>query len=92
MKNTRIPRTESAHVAVIGQPDERWGERPLALVVPKPGADATEKLIQHHVREYADKGHVSKQVVLLKVRMVEVIDKTSVGKINKVALREKYGR
>ncbi|OGR26039.1 MAG: hypothetical protein A2X83_04830 [Desulfuromonadales bacterium GWD2_54_10] len=92
MKNTRIPRTESAHVAVIGQPDERWGERPLALVVPKPGADATEKLIQHHVREYADKGHVSKQVVLLKVRVVGVIDKTSVGKINKVALREKYGR
>ena len=81
-----------AEVAVIGLPDERWGERPLALVVPKPGVQVTEKLIQHHVREYADKGHVSKQVVLLKVRMVEVIDKTSVGKINKVALREKYGR
>jgi fatty-acyl-CoA synthase len=29
-------------------------------------------------------------VVLLKVKLVESIDKTSVGKINKVALREKY--
>ncbi len=78
-------------VAVIGQPDERWGERPLALVVLKPGQDGvTEKAIQHYVREYADKGIVSKQVVLLRVRFVETIDKTSVGKVSKVSLREKY--
>jgi len=79
-----------AEVAVIGQPDEKWGERPLALVVPKPGAVVTEKQIQRHVREYADKGMISKQVVLLKTRLVEVIDKTSVGKINKVVLRERH--
>ena len=33
---------------------------------------------------------ITKQVVLVKVRFVESIDKTSVGKTNKVALREKY--
>jgi fatty-acyl-CoA synthase len=33
---------------------------------------------------------VSKHTVLLKVRFVDAIDKTGVGKINKVALREKY--
>ncbi|ABB30501.1 AMP-dependent synthetase and ligase [Geobacter metallireducens RCH3] len=81
-----------AEVAVIGQPDEKWGERPLALVVAKPGeaGRVTEKELVHHVREYADKGVVSKQVVLARVRLVEAIDKTSVGKTNKVALREKY--
>jgi fatty-acyl-CoA synthase len=79
-----------AEVAVIGQQDEKWGERPLALVVPKPGDKVTEKDLMHHVKEYADTGVVNKQVVLLKVRLVEAIDKTSVGKINKVALREKY--
>jgi fatty-acyl-CoA synthase len=77
-------------VAVIGLADEKWGERPLALVVPKPGSGMSEKDLAHHVREYADKGLVNKQVVLLKVRFVESIDKTSVGKISKVTLREKY--
>lgn len=77
-------------VAVIGMTDEKWGERPLALVVPKPGSGVTEKELAHHVREYADKGVVNKQVVLLKVRFVDAIDKTSVGKISKVTLREKY--
>lgn len=50
----------------------------------------SEKDIIHLVKEYADKGLVNKQVVLLKVRFVDAIDKTSVGKVNKVALREKY--
>jgi len=81
-----------AEVAVIGLPDEKWGERPLALVVLKPaeGSPATDKEIVHFVRDYADRGIVSKQVVLVKVKLVDAIDKTSVGKINKVALREKH--
>ncbi|NTV49460.1 MAG: fatty acid--CoA ligase [Geobacteraceae bacterium] len=79
-----------SEVAVIGTADEKWGERPLALVVPRPGSALAEKDIIHLVREYADKGLVNKQVVLLKVRFVEAIDKTSVGKVSKVALREKY--
>ncbi|MGB4599410.1 MAG: fatty acid--CoA ligase [Trichlorobacter sp.] len=79
-----------SEVAVIGQPDEKWGERPLALVVPKPDAQLHEKDLNHHVKQYADKGIVNKQVVLLKVKLVDMIDKTSVGKVNKVALREKH--
>ena len=83
-----------AEAAVIGLPDARWGERPLALVVTKPEFrdKVAEKVLLQHIREYADKGLVTKQVVLLRFRFVESIDKTSVGKINKVALRERYGR
>jgi len=79
-----------AEVAVIGQPDEKWGERPLALVVPKPDSRLQERELTHHVKQYADKGIVNKQVVLLKVKLVDMIDRTSVGKTNKVALREKH--
>jgi len=79
-----------AEVAVIGIPDKKWGERPLALVITRPDSVVTDKDILHHVKQYADKGLVSKQVVLLKVRFVDAIDKTGLGKVSKVALREKY--
>jgi fatty-acyl-CoA synthase len=76
--------------AVIGLPDEKWGERPLALVVKKADGATTEKDLLSHLRGFIDKGIISKQVVLLRVQFVEAIDKTSVGKINKRVLREKY--
>ncbi len=81
-----------AEVAVIGMPDEKWGERPLALVVRKPDApeDLIEKTLTTYARRYAEKGMLSKHALLLRVRFVDAIDKTSVGKVNKVALREKY--
>jgi fatty-acyl-CoA synthase len=81
-----------SEVAVIGVMDEKWGERPLALVIPRPDSTVTEKDISHHIKQYADKGLVNKQVVLIKVRFVDTIDKTSVGKVSKVTLREKYAR
>lgn len=76
--------------AVIGLQDAKWGEKPLALVVKKAAAEVTEKELLLHIRGFIDKGIISKQVVLLKVKFVKEIDKTSVGKINKKALREKY--
>jgi fatty-acyl-CoA synthase len=79
-------------VAVIGISDERWGERPLALVV----ADAlkkdehTEKSILTHAKEFIKKGIMARESMLLKIHFVESIDKTSVGKIDKKELRKKY--
>ncbi len=80
-----------AEVAVIGVADAKWGEKPLALVVKKPGHGATERDLQRHARDYVDKGILPKQAVTLHVRFVEAIEKTSVGKVNKRAMRERYG-
>ncbi len=79
-----------SEVAIIGLPDDKWGEKPLALVVKKADAELTEKELRKHIRGFVDKGVISKQVVLLKVKFVDVIEKTSVGKINKRLLREKH--
>jgi len=77
-------------VAVIGKPHEKWGEVPLALVVPKEGTQLGEKELQGFLRDYVKKGILARESVLIEIRIVESIDKTSVGKINKKALREKY--
>lgn len=81
-----------AEVAVIGAPDPKWGERPMALVVPKPGVDGdfSADEVRALVAGYADQGVVSKYAVPDQVRFVASIDKTSVGKIDKKLLRQKY--
>ncbi len=80
-----------SEVAVIGIHDEKWGEKPLALIVLKNGVDRpAPREIVNHVKAFIDKGMMSKLALLIGVRYVDAIDKTSVGKINKKVLREKY--
>jgi len=83
-----------SEAAVIGVPDERWGERPMALIVAKPGyADTlTEDDIKTHVQRYADKGVVSRWAVPSRVRSLPALDRTSVGKLDKKVLRQRYAQ
>ena len=81
-----------SEVAVIGVKDKKWGERPMAIVVLKEthcGAIA-EGDLQRHVKKFAEEGAISKYAIPERVIFVQAIDKTSVGKVNKKLLREKY--
>ena len=65
-----------AEVAVIGVPDARWGERPLALVVPVPDQHGRigEKELLAHARHYVDSGALPKHAIVLAARIVDALD------------------
>jgi fatty-acyl-CoA synthase len=77
--------------AVIGIPHEKWGERPVALVVLKPDYDGkvSDKDLQSFMQQLVHEGLISKWAVPDRFELVREIPKTSVGKINKKAIREK---
>ena len=79
-----------AEAAVIGHPHASWGEVPFALLVLKPGETIKEKDLMKHIKKYVDLGRLPREVVLMKVKIVDAIDKTSVGKIDKIELRRKH--
>ena len=77
-------------VAVIGIEDDKWGERPLALIVKDSTKTLSDKEILLHAKEFIKKGIMARESMLLKIKFVESIDKTSIGKVDKKELRRKY--
>jgi fatty-acyl-CoA synthase len=82
-----------SEAAVIGIKDDKWGERPFALVIKdsRTGGDLSDTQIKAHLRAFADSGVISKFGIPDRILFVNTLDKTSVGKVDKKALREKYG-
>jgi fatty-acyl-CoA synthase len=70
--------------AVVAVPDEKWGERPKAFVVLKPGESVTEQEIIEHVRS-----QLARYKAPDSVDFVDRLPKTSTGKIQKYVLRDK---
>jgi fatty-acyl-CoA synthase len=77
--------------AVIGIEDHRWGERPIAVVVLKEGATATEDEIKNTVRARTETGELSKYAVPDHIIFAQSLEKTSVGKLDKKKMRAMYG-
>jgi fatty-acyl-CoA synthase len=71
-------------VAVVGVPDDRWGERPKAFVVLAEGHRATQEEVLEFLRD-----RLARYKNPREVEFVAELPKTSTGKIQKFALREK---
>jgi fatty-acyl-CoA synthase len=77
--------------AVIGAKDEKWGERPVAMVHLKQGKIASEQELKAHLMRHVEEGKITKFWVPERIIIVaEPLPKTSTGKLDKKPLREKY--
>jgi fatty-acyl-CoA synthase len=68
--------------AVVGIPDERWGERPVAYVVLREGNNASEAELIDHVR-----GRIAHYKAPDHVEFLDALPRTSTGKVQKHDLR-----
>lgn len=71
-------------VAVVGVPDDRWGERPKAFVVLGDGAEASEAELIEHVKQ-----RIARYKAPKAVELVAELPRTSTGKVQKYELRER---
>jgi fatty-acyl-CoA synthase len=83
LENAIMAHPDVVEAAVIGIPDQRWDERPLACVVAAGETDPAE------LRRFLT-DHVAKWQLPENWAFVEEIPKTSVGKFDKKALRTQY--
>lgn len=81
-----------AEVAFIAVPDPVWGERPMALIVPREGdaGACSADAIRAHLLAFVEAGAIPKYAVPERVLIVDALEKTSVGKLDKKALRARY--
>lgn len=72
-------------VAVVGIPDEHWGEAPVAFVVRKPNAELTDNAILDHCR-----AHLAGYKLPRLIEFRDDLPKGNTGKVNKRDLRAPY--
>ncbi len=85
LENEIMAHPKVAEAAVIGVTHEKWGERPLACVVPAEG----EQLDRDDILEFLD-GKVAKWWLPDDVIFIDEVPKTSVGKFSKKTLRDRF--
>lgn len=87
LENALVGHPAVREAAVIARPDPKWGERPIAFVVFKEGARATDEELRSLLAERYPKWWLPDEF-----RFVPALPKTSTGKVSKLTLREELAR
>jgi fatty-acyl-CoA synthase len=85
LENALMAHPAVLEACVVGVPDERWGERPLATVVLREGAQADPE----ELREFLA-GAVARWQLPERWAVIDAVPKTSVGKFDKKVVRSRY--
>jgi fatty-acyl-CoA synthase len=85
LENTAVGHPEVTEAAVIGVAHPKWDERPLLIVTRKPGSELSKEALLDYM-----KGKVAKWWMPDDVVFVDEIPHTATGKIQKLALRERF--
>ena len=78
---------EVTEAAVIGVPDDKWGERPLATVVLRAGASVTAADLRDFLADRVPRWQLPERW-----SFIAEVPKTSVGKFAKTRIREAYAQ
>jgi len=85
LENTIMGHPQVLEAAVVGLPHDKWQERPLACVVPKPGQTIAKEELYAFLRARVAKWWLPEDIVFL-----DALPKTSVGKFAKRDLRDRF--
>jgi len=82
LENVLADHPDIAESAVVGRPDERWGEIPVACVVPRAGADLTAGDVMALFE-----GRIARYKHPREIRFMETLPRNAMGKVQKFTLR-----
>ncbi|HET8601499.1 MAG TPA: long-chain fatty acid--CoA ligase [Segeticoccus sp.] len=85
LENALMAHPEVLEASVVGVPDDRWGERPLATVVRAEGSTVDAEVLRSYLE-----GKVAHWQVPERWAFIDEVPKTSVGKFDKKVLRRRY--
>ncbi len=87
LENELMAHPQVSEAAVIGVPDDKWGERPLATVVVLPGAEVTVAELRAFLAERVPRWQLPERWCF-----IAEVPKTGVGKFAKTKIRDSYAR
>jgi fatty-acyl-CoA synthase len=85
LENALMGHPDVVEAAVVGIPDEKWDERPLATVVVREGAEVTPAQLREHLSQTFAKWQLPDAFAF-----VDQVPRTSVGKFDKKVVRQAF--